>query len=347
MKNIFCFLIISFFFCFLFISCNSDLERDEYSKHSSWEKLGNPNAWFTSNAAEDSTIAFGESFRHQITTGGASSSNFTYSITQEPWGMQISSTGLVVWTPTLASQIKEHKGIKLSIKLPSGYIISQKFDLTVTGSCMSGNVLAIWSGDQRSSTNNSNILGSVIAYTDNSSSIKTAHQNYNLQGSSVNLTHGPIPTATTGNVFFYNSINDPNNVYLFWMFGVKGNSVANDVNLDLFTDNNAATDVVVESDDSAETTKQSSGCGSSDACYKGRYSYNSSNSDGGVIGPFAGNSYRIFIDKAGTSTIDGSTTLTVGGLNSFKFYSKDGASFALGDIDSFTVGYGSSFDCNN
>ena len=347
MKNLFCLLLISFFLCFSFISCNSDFERDEHSRNSSWKKVGNPDAWFTSNANNDGTIAFGESFRHQITTGGTSSSNFRYSITQEPWGMNISSTGLVVWTPALASQIKKHKGIKLSITLPSGYVISQKFDLTVTGTCTSGNALSIWSGDQRGSTNNSKILGTVIAYTDNSSSVKTAEENYNLTNNSVSLTHGPTPTATTGNVFFYNQYNNTSQVYLFWMFGVKGNSQANDVKLDVFTDGNTSTDAVVVTDDANETTKESSGCGSSDACYKGRYDYSSSNSDGAVIGPFTGSSYRIFINKGGTSTIDGSSTLTVGGLNSFKFYSKDGESFALGNIDSFTVGFGSSFDCNN
>ena len=75
--------------------------------------------------------------------------------------------------------------------------------------------------------------------------------------------------------------------------------------------------------DNGETVKKSSGCGSSDACYTGRYSYNSANSDGGVIGPFTGSSYRIFIDKGGTSTIDNSSTLTVGRRNSCKYYSKD------------------------
>ena len=101
------------------------------------------------------------------------------------------------------------------------------------------------------------------------------------------------------------------------------------------------------SDDGGETVKKSSGCGSSAACYTGRYSYNSANSDGGVIGPFTGSSYRIFVDKGGTSTIDNSSALTVGGLNSFKYYSKEGSSFSLGDVDNFTVGFGGNFDCDN
>ena len=131
------------------------------------------------------------------------------------------------------------------------------------------------------------------------------------------------------------------------MFGVKGNSVANTVKLDVFTDNNTSTDSVVVSDDSGETVKQSSGCGDSNACYTGRYAYNSKNSDGGVIGPFTGEDYKIFVDLGGISSIDDSSSLTVGGLNSFKYYSKNGYSFSLGSVDNFTVGYNSSIDCSN
>jgi hypothetical protein len=208
--------------------------------------------------------------------------------------------------------------------------------------------MSIWAGDQRTSTDSSNFLGNVTAYTDNSSSVKTASQNYNLgSGSSVRLTHGPTPTATTGNVFFYNQYDNTTHLYFFYMFGVKNNSVANTIKIDIFTDNNSSTDVVVVADDSSgEIGKQSSGCGSSDTCYKGRHAYNSANSDGGVIGPFSGTNYRIFVDLAGTSTIN-SDTLTLGNLNSFKYYSKDGSSFALGAVDNFTVGFNTSVDCSN
>ena len=132
------------------------------------------------------------------------------------------------------------------------------------------------------------------------------------------------------------------------MFGVKNNSVADTIKIDIFTDNNSSTDVVVvvEDDSSSEIGKQGSGCGSSAACYKGRHVYNSANSDGGVIGPFSGTNYRIFVDLAGTSTIN-SDTLTLGNLNSFKYYSKDGSSFALGAVDNFTVGYNTTLDCSN
>jgi hypothetical protein len=261
--------------------------------------------------------------------------------------MTISSSGLVEWTPTKASDIKTHSNITITLTTASGYVLTLTYDLTVTGTCVSGNVLAIWSGDQRTSTDSSNLLGNVTAYTDNSSSVKTPSQNYNYYDASVHLTHGPTPTATTGNVFFYNQYDNTTHLYFFYMFGVKGNSRADTIKIDIFTDNNSSTDaVVVEDDNSDEIGKQGSGCGSSAACYKGRHGYNSANSDGGVIGPFSGTNYRIFVDLSGTSTIN-SDTLTLGNLNSFKYYSKDGTSFALGAVDNFTVGYNTTLDCSN
>ena len=142
-------------------------------------------------------------------------------------------------------------------------------------------------------------------------------------------------------------------------FGCSGKGDAaftpepNLVKLDLFVSNNESTDVVVvEDDNSNEIGKQNSGCGSSDTCYKARYTYYSKKSDGGVIGPFSGSSYRIFIDLKGFSTITPADNLTLGKLESFKFYSKDGTSFPLknsssGAVDNFTVGYNTTLDCSN
>ena len=301
----------------------------------------------SSSASDNATVTFGQSYQYQVTTSGTYSGTVTYSLSNQPDGMTISSSGLVEWTPTKASDIKTHSNITITLTTASGYVLTQTYDLTVTGTCTTGNVLAIWTGDQRTSTDSTKYLGNVTAYTDNSSSVKTPSQNYNYYDASVHLTHGPTPTATTGNVFFYNQYDNTTHLYLFYMFGVKGNSSADTIKVDIFTDNNASTDAVVVADDSSgEIGKQSSGCGSSDACYAGRHGYNSANSDGGVIGPFSGSSFRIFVDLGGTSTIN-SNTLTLGNLDSFKFYSKDGTSFALGDVDNFTVGYNTTLDCSN
>jgi hypothetical protein len=301
------------------------------------------------------TVAFGQSYQYQVGTSGTYSGTITYSLSNEPDNMTISSSGLVEWTPTKASDIKTHSNITITLTTASGYVRTLTYDLTVTGTCTTGNVLSIWSGDQRTSTDSSNLLGNVTAYTDNASDICgssdnkdcTASNNYYFHSSSVDLTWGPTPTATTGNVFFYNQYDNTTHLYFFYMFGVKNNSVADTIKIDIFTDNNSSTDAVVVADDtSGEIGKQGSGCGSSAACYKGRHAYNSANSDGGVIGPFSGTNYRIFVDLAGTSTIN-SDTLTLGNLNSFKYYSKDGSSFALGAVDNFTVGYNTTLDCSN
>ena len=300
----------------------------------------------SSSASENATVAFGQSYQYQVTTSGTYSGTITYSLSNQPDGMTISSSGLVEWTPTKASDIKTHSNITISLTTASGYVLTEAYNLTVTGTCTTGNVMAIWSGDQRTSKDSSKLLGNITAYTDNSSSVKTASQNYNYYDSSVHLTHGPTPTATTGNVFFYNQYDNTTHLYFFYMFGVKGNSSADTIKIDIFTDNNSSTDaVVVEDDSSSEIGKQSSGCGSSAGCYKGRHSYNNANSDGGVIGPFSGTDFKIFIDLGGTSTIDGSSTLTLGSLDSFKYYSRDNASFALGSVDNFTMGYNTDNIC--
>ena len=362
MKKIFYVLLVSCIGLTVIISCkNSDdiTENTTTTEDISFDPSSVPD-----NAT---TVAFGQSYQYQVGTSGTYSGTITYSLSNEPDNMTISSSGLVEWTPTKASQITTHTNITITLTTASGYVLTQTYDLTVTGTCVSGNVMAIWSGDQRSSTDSSKILvGNVTAYTDNSSSVKTASQNYNYISPSVHLTHGPTLTATTGNVFFYNQYDNTTHLYFFYMFGVKGNSSADTIKIDIFTDNNSSTDAVVVADDNAnEIGKQSSGCGSSAACYKGRHAYNSANSDGGVIGPFSGTAYRIFVDLGGKSSLTSSHNTTsaedllasevsgydlgTGNLDSFTYWSKDNSSFALGgdnvSVDNFTVGYKTTITC--
>ena len=359
MKKILYVLLISCFGFTFIISCG---DKDEF-KISDWEKYGNKlseNISISSSASDNATVTFGQSYQYQLSTSGTYSGTITYSLSSEPDNMTISSSGLVEWTPTKASQITTHSNITITLTTASGYVFTQTYDLTVTGTCAPGNVLGLWSGDQRTSTDSTKYLGNISAYTDNASSGDvcgsndnkdcTAANNYYKHNNSVDLTHGPTTTATTGNVFFYNQYDNTTHLYLFYIFGVKNNSSAADtIKIDIFTDNNSSTDdVVVADDNSNEIGIQSSGCGSSAACYKGRHSYNSGKTDGGVIGPFSGTNYRIFVDLGGTSTIDGSSTLTLGNLVSFKYYSKDGSSITLGGaVDNFTVGYKTSLDCSN
>ena len=151
------------------------------------------------------------------------------------------------------------------------------------------------------------------------------------------------------------------------MFGVGGASVANKVHIDLYSSNNTTSDSVIVDDDSSanETNRESQSVsdGLYTSTFTGRYSYGSCCSDGGVLGPYAGSSYRIFIDIGGISQLSSSHSTTIsedtdasgtsgqnlglGNLDSFTFWSKDGSSFSLGNVDNFTIGYGTSLDCSN
>jgi hypothetical protein len=324
------------------------------------------NITISSSASDNATVAFGQTYQYQVTTSGTSSGTITYSLSNEPENMTISSSGLVEWTPTKASQITTHTNITITLTTASGYVLTETYDLTVTGTCVSGNVMAIWSGDQRSSTDSSKLLvGNVTAYTDNSSSVKTASQNYNYDSSSVNLTHGPEATASDGALFFYNRYTDNDTLYLFYFFGMDAGGSANTVSIDVFVSNNASQDSDPVDDDPGETVRrsqsQSATTGLWTSSYTGRYKYGA-NSDGAVIGPFSntdnqtlldnGTTFKIFVDLSGTSSLNTSANrgvygLTLGNLDSMKYYSKDGTYFALGAADNFTVGFTTTLDCSN
>jgi len=353
------FFFFNFFLLLTIVSCG---ESEEFE---SWEKGGyspTEEISISSSASDNASFAFGQTYQHQVTTTGTYSGAITYSLSNQPDNMTISSSGLIEWTPTKASQITTHSNIKITLTTASDYVLTQTYDLTVTGTCTSGNVMAIWNGDQRSSTDSSKFLGNITAYTDesdncgsNNSSDCTAENNYQFgtpNGSSENLNIGPTPSATKGNMFFYNQYDNTTHIYLFWMFGKGGadfDDEPNLVKLDLFVANNESSDNVVVSDDSSELTRdsQTESSGTYTSSYKGRYTYWTKKSDGGVLGPFSGSSYRILIDIQGFSTINSSDNLTLGNLDSFVYWSKDNSSFALGDVDNFTVGYNTSMDCSN
>ena len=380
--------LLFFYLSLIIISCavNDDTE--------SWERGGSSfistgdnsdsteDISISSSASENATVVFGQSYQHQVTTTGTYSGAITYSLSNQPDGMTISTSGLVEWTPTKSSEIKTHTDIIITLTTASGYVLTQTYDLVVTGTCVSGNVLSIWSGDQRTSTDSSKFLGNITAYTDNASSLCgqdndsdcTASNNYEFNqtnSSSENLHIGPTPSATAGNMFFYNQYDNASYTYLFWMFGKGGSSFSpspNHVHLDVFTANNTSSDNVIVSDDQGspwETNResQSESSGLYSSTYTGRYRYSSAKSDGGVLGPFSGSTYRIFIDLGGKSSLSSTHTteddedlvasgvsgndLGLGNLDSFTYWSKDGSSFALGNVDNFTVGYNTTLDCSN
>ena len=371
-----------YFVCLTIISCNK--KDDSLNSSSSDNTSASENSSTTedisisSSPSDNSSVAFGQTYQYQLTTSGTYSDSITYSLSNQPDNMTISSSGLIEWTPTKQADIDNSPyTITITLTTASGYVLTQTYDLTVTGTCTSGNVLAIWTGDQRTSTDSSKFLGNITAYTDNATSGDvcgrsnnadcTAKNNYDYStsDSSVNLHIGPSPSATKGNMFFYNQYDNTTHIYLFWMFGVGGSSTANKVHLDVFSANNESSDNVTVSDDDGETNQESQSVSNNlySSTYTGRYLYANCCSDGGVIGPFSGSTYRIFVDLGGKSSLNSSHNtsasedlaasgvsgydLGTGNLNSFTYWSKDGSSFALGDVDNFTVGYKTSIDCSN
>jgi hypothetical protein len=319
----------------------------------------------SSSASDNASVAFGQTYQYQLNTGGAYSGTITYSLSNEPDNMTISSSGLVEWTPSKNSDIGTHDNITITLTTASGYVLTETYDLAVTGTCVSGNVMSIWSGDQRSSTDSSKFLGNITAYTDNSSSPKTASQNYDYRSSSVNLTHGPEATVNDGAVFFYNRYTDNDTLYLFYFFGMDVGGSSNKVSIDVFVSNNASQDSNPVDDDGGETDlesqSQSATTGLWTSSYTGRYAYGA-NSDGAVIGPFSntdnqtlldnGTTFKIFVDLSGTSSLrtsatpGRSTALTLGDLDSMKYYSKDNSNVSLGNQDNFTIGYKTRITCD-
>ena len=65
----------------------------------------------SSSASDNASVAFGQSYQYQLTTSSTFSGTITYSLSNEPDNMTISSSGLVEWTPTKASQITTHTNI--------------------------------------------------------------------------------------------------------------------------------------------------------------------------------------------------------------------------------------------
>ena len=124
-KIIYVFLISCF--SLTIISCG---EKDEYE---SWEKKGNTdttspitvdNITISSSASDNASVAFGQSYQYQLATSGTYSGTITYSLSNHPDGMTISSSGLVEWTPTKASQITTHSNITITLTTARGYVLT-------------------------------------------------------------------------------------------------------------------------------------------------------------------------------------------------------------------------------
>ena len=354
MKNILYITLVSCIGLTIMISC-SEKEESSSSSSSITEDIS-----FDPSSVPDNgtTVVFGQSYQYQVTTDNNYSGTITYSLSNQPDGMTISSTGLIEWTPSKASEITTHSNITITLTTASGYVLTQTYDLTVTGTCTSGIVLGIWSGDQRTSTDTTKYLGNISAYTDNSTTRKNAFDNFNWSNSSADIIFGPTAVEGKGSVFFYHQYDNytyekydnTTHLYFYYFFGVRGSgdSEWNDPDVDIFTSNNTSSDGIIDSDEDVETTRYTSSdqCGQSSTCYEGRYHYKG-NTDGAVLGPFTGPDFKIYmILKGSTSTIDGQT-LTLDRLESINYFSKDNSTIPLDNSTDFTIGYISSSDCSN
>ena len=102
MKKIFYVVLISSLGFTFIISCGEKSEKE------SWEKYGSKvyeDISISSSASDNATVTFGQSYQYQVTTSGTYSGTGTYSLSNQPDGMTISSSGLVEWTQSKNSDI--------------------------------------------------------------------------------------------------------------------------------------------------------------------------------------------------------------------------------------------------
>ena len=78
-----------------------------------------------SSSADNATFAFGQTYQYQLSTNSTFSGTITYSLSNQPDNMTISSSGLVEWTPTKASEIKTHDNITITLTTASGYVLTE------------------------------------------------------------------------------------------------------------------------------------------------------------------------------------------------------------------------------
>lgn len=190
-------------------------------------------------------------------------------------------------------------------------------------SCVEGEKLGVWLDlDSDGSTDGERFVGSFIAYEGS----KLAAENYNYYSASAHPIVGPTPSGFKSTVFFYQDTHGLS--FNFFSNVDAGGSKDNIVEWDIATSGNNLRDDVILSDDHLELSKTGSSGG--EQYYAGRFHY-WSNTDGGVIGPFA-DKFRIAVK-----------VLRAGDVIDAAFYSADGSVLPLRNgaepVSSFIVGY--------
>lgn len=196
--------------------------------------------------------------------------------------------------------------------------------------CGSGTVLGIWldpNGD--GDIVGDPFLGEIEAFTGE----KTAAENYGYQSASAHPVIGPQPIKLASHVFFYEG---PDGLNLTLFHNIEDqNEGGNKVQWDIRTTGNPEGDAVKlvddKSKDRGDELRKLKESTTDEGKYAGRWEYNN-NTDGGVIGPFAGELFWIKVK-----------ILSIGNVNDAAFYSADGTHFTLKDqqqnISSFVIGF--------
>ena len=87
MKKIFYVLLVSCIGFTIIVSCS---KKDSSSSNSATEDIS-----ISSSASDNASVAFGQTYQYQVTTSGTYSGTITYSLSNQPENMTISSSGLV------------------------------------------------------------------------------------------------------------------------------------------------------------------------------------------------------------------------------------------------------------
>jgi len=138
LRNKFTWFVLQVIIAVLLSSCSqkgddNTSESTENSSSSSSEDIS-ISSTPSSSDSNNANVTFGQTFQLQVTTTGTYSGTITFSLSNHPEGMTISSSGLIEWTPTEEDQIKIYSNITITITTASGYVLTQTFALTVTAS---------------------------------------------------------------------------------------------------------------------------------------------------------------------------------------------------------------------
>lgn len=173
-------------------------------------------------------------------------------------------------------------------------------------------------------------LGDIVSYTGELSSVA----NYGYYSASAHPVVGPDPLGFETNVYFYEGTDGL--ALTFFSNLDAGGSDDSTVNWDIRTLSNDGLDSVLLGDEPSEISE--SVISEQEKLYQTRFRY-WANTDGGVIGPFVGGDFEIWVN-----------VLESGDNTDAIFYSADGTSFSLSNdagIASFAIAFKSDAACSD